>query len=142
MKLRLLVISLLITSYLMAQSPDSAFIIRLNQQIDNNVVKRDIAALDTSYADDFVFTHGTGKVDNKQSWLTTVRNAQYPSRQHDSVTVEKHPGLAIVKGRLNIQRIDSAKTLRYHIRYIRVYATRGKRWEMISHSTTLEVHEN
>lgn len=120
---------------------DSGYIVLLNQQIDMYVVQKNVTALDTLYAPDFVFSHGTGKVEGKASWLATVSNGNYPMRQHDSVTVEMHPGLAIVKGKMAIQRIDKDKTVRYHLKYIRVYALRNKRWQMISHSTTQEQYE-
>ena len=65
----------------------------------------------------------------------------YPQRQHDSVKVELHAGVAIVKGKMDIQKINNDKTDRYHLRYIRIYALRNKHWQMISHNTTHEWHE-
>lgn len=122
-------------------SSDSSYIIFLNQQIDNYVVQKNLDALDTLYAGDFVFSHGSGKVEGKQGWLATVRRTTYPIRQHDSVRVEMHPGLAIVKGKMAIQRLDKDKTASYHLRYLRVYTLRNKRWQLISHSTTHEQHD-
>ncbi|MBO9658208.1 MAG: nuclear transport factor 2 family protein [Chitinophagaceae bacterium] len=121
---------------------DSLKLIELNQQIDDLVVKQDAKTLDGLYADDFVFSHGSGKVEGKASWLKTVARTVYPSRQHDSVKVEMHPGIAIVKGKMAIKRNDKDKVAIYHLRYIRVYALRGKQWQMISHSTTEEKHDN
>ncbi len=140
----LFLVTLLSTSLVTAQTaagPDSSYIISLNQQIDNFVVVQNVAALDTLYAADFVFSHGTGKIEGKAGWLKTVGKTKYPSRQHDSVTVELHPDLAIARGKLFIQRIDGGKTERYQLKYIRVYALRSKRWHMISHITTYELHE-
>ncbi|MET0465085.1 MAG: nuclear transport factor 2 family protein [Chitinophagaceae bacterium] len=121
---------------------DSLALIALNQHIDDLVVKRDVKLLQDLYADDFVFSHGSGKVEGKDSWLKTVGKAVYPSRQHDSVKVELHPGVAVVKGKMDIRRNDKDKVAVYHLRYIRVYALRGKQWQMISHSTTEEKHDN
>jgi hypothetical protein len=133
----------LIALQLHAQSvkQDSSLIVSLNQQIDGYVVQRNLTALDSLYATDFVFSHGSGKVEGKQSWFTTVARANYPQRQHDSVKVELHDGIAIVKGKMDIQKINSDKTDRYHLRYIRVYALRNKHWQLISHNTTHEWHE-
>jgi Domain of unknown function (DUF4440) len=137
----LLIVSLIVGKRLMGQGTDSSHLIMLNQAIDNYVVQRNVQALDTLYANDFVFSHGSGKIEGKSGWLMTVEKGNYPMRQHDSVTVEMHPGLAIVKGKMSIHRIDKDKTARYHLRYIRVYALRNKRWQMISHNTTHERHE-
>jgi Domain of unknown function (DUF4440) len=130
--------------FLMAQSvngSDSSYIVSLNQQIDNYVVQQNITALDTMYAGDFVFSHGTGMIEGKAGWIKTLGRTKYPSRQHDSVKVELHPGLAIARGKLFIQRMDAEKMVVYQLRYVRVYALRNKRWQMISHITTHEQHE-
>ena len=123
-------------------SSDSNYLLMINQRIDDYVVQRNTISLDSLYANDFVFSHGTGKVEGKSSWLTSVVRNNFPQRQHDSVKVEMHPGVAILKGSMNIQRVvNKEKTDRYHLRYIRVYAWRDNRWQLISHNTTYESHE-
>lgn len=126
----------------LTQNADSTYLISLNQQIDDYVVQQKVKELEGLYADDFVFSHGSGKVEGKAGWLKTVGRTTYPSRQHDSVKVELHPGVAIVKGNMAISRNDKDKVAVYHLKYIRVYALRNKQWQMISHSTTAEKHDN
>lgn len=121
-------------------STDSSYFTSLNRQIDHFVVQKNASALDSLYAEDFVFSHGTGLIEGKTSWLKTVANGNYPSREHDSMTVEMHPALAIVRGKLSIQRIDKSNTVRYILHYIRLFALRSNRWQMISHITTDERH--
>jgi hypothetical protein len=140
----LLLITVLQSSLLNAQGSrfaDSSFIITLNQQIDNYVVEHDVAALDKLYAADFVFSHGSGKVEGKQGWFKSVAKGSFISRQHDSVMVELHKELAIVRGNLSVQKKGTDKTERYHLKYIRVYTFLDKHWQMISHITTAEWHE-
>ena len=120
---------------------DSSYLISLNQQIDNAVVKHDTISLKKWYAADFVFSHGSGRVDGKQSWLKSVAKGNFISRQHDSVTGELHPTLAVVKGKLAIQKKNADKIDRYHLKYIRVYAYRNKEWQLTWHNTTYEYHE-
>lgn len=126
----------------LTQKGDSSYLVRLNQQIDDYVVQQKVKELESLYADDFVFSHGSGKVEGKAGWLKTVGRTIYPSRQHDSVRVELHRGVAIVKGNMTIRRNDKDKVAVYHLKYIRVYALRDKQWQMISHSTTDERHDN
>lgn len=123
------------------RAQDSSLLVTLNQRIDDLVVQRNTIALDSLYATDFVFSHGSGKVEGKTGWLTTVGRNNYPKRLHDSVKVELHPGVGIVKGKMSIERVNKDKTDRYHLRYLRVYALRAGRWQLISHSTTHEWHE-
>ena len=120
---------------------DSLYFVAITGQIDNYVVQKNLAALDTLYATDFVFSHGTGLIEGKEGWLSAVKRNTYPLRKHDSVTVELHPDLAIVRGKLSIQRLDNNTTTRYNLKYVRLFAIRNKRWQMISHITTHEQHE-
>lgn len=124
-----------------SQSADSNYIILRNQQIDTYVTEHNTAALDSMYADDFVFSHGSGRVEGKQGWFSSVAKGNFLSRLHDSVTVEFHPQLAIVRGKLSVQKRNEEKTDRYHLYYVRVYALRKDSWQMISHITTREYHE-
>ncbi|MBC7934052.1 MAG: nuclear transport factor 2 family protein [Rhizobacter sp.] len=124
-----------------AQS-DSSFLVAFNQQVDDNVVKKNIEALEKAYANDFVFSHGSGKVEGKSTWLISAAKGFFRSRTHDSVKVEMHQEVAIVKGKLSVAKTTSKeRTDRYHLYYIRVYAKRDNNWQMISHSTTAEYHE-
>lgn len=120
---------------------DSAYLIKINQEIDQAVVNKDTALLRKRYADDFVFSHGSGRVEGTNSWFGSVMRNNYPQRSHDSVTVELHPNIGIVKGKMTIQRVGKDKTDKYYLKYIRVYAKREQQWWLISHSTTWEIHE-
>lgn len=121
--------------------PDSLLLVEFNQQIDNYVVKKDIPSLQKAFADDFVFSHGSGKVEGKEGWLKSAGKGLFISRNHDSVKVELHQDVAIVKGKLSVAKTNREKTDRYYLYYIRVYAKRNNAWQMISHSTTSEFHE-
>jgi hypothetical protein len=120
---------------------NSMLLLTLNQQIDNYVVQRNINALDKLFANDFVFSHGSGKVEGKAGWFKSVDKGSFLSRQHDSVTAELHPGIAILRGKLSVVKKTEKENSRYHLKYIRVYALRDKQWQMVSHVTYWEYHE-
>ena len=66
--LLLIIIAVTLNFQLQAQDnlhSDSSLLITLNQQIDNYVVLRNTAELDKLYADDFVFSHGSGRIERK-----------------------------------------------------------------------------
>lgn len=114
-----------------------------NRKIDRAVVSKDMKFLDQHYGQDFVFTHGTGLIDSKSSWMESVKkNKGYASREHDSTVVELHKDIAIVTGKLTVGRLTPADdgTSKYSLWYVRVFALRKKNWEMISHRTTSELH--
>lgn len=114
-----------------------------NRKIDRAVVSKDMATLQQFYGDDYVFTHGSGHVDSKESWIKTIQNPdmRYVSREHDSTQVELHKDIAIVRGKLSISREDKNGLSKYGVWYVRVYALRKKNWQLISHRSTSEWHE-
>lgn len=129
--------------YIYAQSFETQKTVdNINRSIDDAVVKKDISKLKQLYADDFVFTHGTGHVEGKSSWIKDVENPtkKFTSRVHDSTLVELHDNVAIVTGSIAITRSDTDKLVRYGIRYVRVFALRNKSWQLISHRTVKEWH--
>lgn len=117
-------------------------VLSINAQIDEAVVKKDIPFLEKHYADDFVFTHGTGYVEGKASWIKNVGdpNIKFISRIQDSTSVEMHGDVALVVGKVNIKRKDTDKEVSYGIWYIRIYRLNQSIWQMISHRTTKEWH--
>lgn len=114
---------------------DSSNILSLNQQIDNHVIQRKVTSLDSLYTADFVMTHGDGRVDKKESWLKAVAKSKYIQRQHDSVVVEMHPAVAIVRGKMVVRKAGDENATGSSRKYIRVYALRDNRWQMMSHFT-------
>ena len=110
----------------------------VNKRIEDAVVAKDFASLDALYADDFVFTHGTGLVQTKCQWLDSLRNneTRFLSRQLDSTSIELHEETAIVTGRLLACRQSEAGEVRYGLQYVRVYSMKTGLWQLISHRTT------
>ena len=105
-------------------STDSTHLLHLNQTIDHHVVAQNIPALDSLYAPDFVFSHGSGRVEGKEGWLKSVAKGGFVLRNHDSVVVELHGDVAVVRGRLSVHKRKGEGLDRYWLRYVRVYARR------------------
>lgn len=114
---------------------DSIYIIQLNQEIDNKVVKRDIESLDSFYATDFKMTHGDGRLDTKTTWLAAIGKSNYSMRHHDSVKVELHSTIAIVRGSMFVQKNGGATTTVPFRNYFRVFIFRNNYWQLLSHVT-------
>jgi ketosteroid isomerase-like protein len=120
---------------------DSSYLVTLTQQVDDAVVKQDTHFLKKIYADDFVFSHGSGRVEGRDGWIRSVAKGGFTIRTHDSVTVELHGEIAIVKGILHVKKQGKEKLDSYHLRYLKVYVLRKGNWQMISHSTVSEYHD-
>jgi Domain of unknown function (DUF4440) len=119
--------------------PDSALLARLDAAIEAAVVRGDTGALDTLYAGDFRFTHSTGEIDDRRAWLqrATATPRPFRNRSVDSVAVEVHGPIALTSGRLTV--VPAAES-GYVVRYLRLYAKHGKRWELKSHRS-IELRE-
>lgn len=112
----------------------------LNRFIDRAVVKKDTLTLKQLYADDFRFLHATGMRDTKATWLRGVSDPAnvMASREHDSIEVEPHGNEALVAGTLTVRFPAGSARKAYAVRYIRLYALRGKIWQLLSHRSTRE----
>lgn len=113
---------------------------QLNRSLDRAVVYKDLPVLQKHYADDFVFTHSDGHVDSKQSWIKSIEHAHYIAREHDSTKVEVHNDIAIVTGKLNIERkAHHGESPQYSIKYVRIFTRRNEIWQLICHRSVLEM---
>lgn len=105
-------------------------------QIAEAVVAGDLAFLEKAYAADFVFTHGTGKVQDKAAWLKRVEEVFKAkaclARTLEDQTVEMHQRVAITTGKLTVKRTDKDS---YWVKYVRVYERWDNAWVMLSHRT-------
>ncbi len=126
------------------------------QQIDSNAVKRAIDSIDRildyavvnkqidtlqkHYAEDFYFKHGSGNIDSKKTWIANVMKPStiYISRSHDSVSVELHKDIAIVRGTLRVRRLLASSRPAYDLQYFRVFIRHRKTWQLLSHNTIRE----
>jgi len=143
--MKFLIIAILITLSFapkaqLPPAPDSVSLLNINQRIDSLVVTQNVEEVGKFFADDFVFSHGSGRIEGKPGWMRTVGRTKYEVRDHDSVTVEQHNDIAILKGQMYIERSDKKRLARYRLKYIRVFALRHGNWVLISHNTTHEVH--
>jgi len=141
-KLAFLLVVFGFVNHIAAQQPLDTALAQFNRQIDAAVVRKDKASLLQWYADDFVFTHGTGLVEGKEAWLRTVMDTatHYLSRSHDSLTTEVHGRLAIVHGKLTVQRAMDKGVSMYELWYVRVFEKRKRHWQLVSHRTVSERH--
>lgn len=116
-------------------------IVLLNDAIEKAFLDKNTAILDTLFANDLLFFHGGGNVDNKKSYLARVPKSNYISRSTDSTKVEIHENAAIVTGRVIVHNGGEKPKPPYGIKYIRLYSLRNNRWILVSHRTIQKWNE-
>jgi hypothetical protein len=123
----------------LAQNQEQA-LLDFEKNIENAVVNTDISFLQSAYADDFKFKHGTGNRSTKESWLKDVvdNKGKFLSRKVDASEAELHDNIGITEGTITVTRADRS----YTIRYVRAYRKKGNTWELFMHRTVEETHNN
>ncbi len=119
-----------------AQNSDEAVLRSLEWAQANAVVEMDFDVLEEIYADDFIFTHGTGEVHDKTRWFDALSSGRdYLSREHEMIEIELHDDLGIVYGVLLVHAKINGIEGQFRARYVRVYKQREGRWLLVSHRT-------
>ena len=119
-----------------AQNSDEVVLRSLERAQANAVVEMDFDVLEEIYADDFIFTHGTGEVHDKTRWFDTLSSGRdYLSREHEMIEIELHGDLGIVYGVLLVHAKINGIEGQFRARYVRVYKQREGRWLLVSHRT-------
>ncbi len=119
-----------------AQNPDESVLRSLERAQANAVVEMDFDVLEEIYADDFIFTHGTGEVHDKTRWFDALSSGRdYLSREHEMIEIELHGDLGIVYGVLLVHAKINGIEGQFRARYVRVYKQREGRWLLVSHRT-------
>src|SRR2546423_242771 len=102
----------------------------LDASIDEAGSDGDFDALETLLADDFIYTHSTGKVETKAAWIAGLKPLTGKRRRVASgIAVEVHGDVAVVTGDVDINWADGRTVLN---RYVRVYRRQAGGWQAIS----------
>jgi ketosteroid isomerase-like protein len=118
-------------------------VLAFEKQVEEAVLRADVAFLDRVCASDFTYTHGDGwttggptlGVDTKSEWLASLPG-RYALREVDSQHVEIHGDVAITMGRVRARTgATNAAQRAFSFWYIRVYARRDGQWRYLSHRT-------
>jgi uncharacterized protein DUF4440 len=131
----------------------AAEVLALEQQIEEAIVRGDVAFVDRVTPADFSFVHGDGWTrgglplmsDDKAAFLKRVADKEYLVHDLDRVEVEMHGDVAITYGRYVSlfvparsrapNRNPSTPARLNSIWFERVYAKRNGQWQFLSHRT-------
>jgi hypothetical protein len=116
-------------------APDSIreALLLVDAAVSAGIERRDRVALDTLYADDFVWRHWDGSTVTKASWLAFLDSVDYQRHRSSVQEIEVFGGTAAaVSGTLESRGryLDADSDFAYAIRYIRIYLfdEQTRRW--------------
>src|SRR5205814_4109551 len=106
----------------------------LDVSVDELASQGAFAELAALLADDFVYSHSTGLVQDKEEWLASLKPlVGKRDRVASVIGVEMHGDVAVVKGNLDV--VWREAPTKYN-RYVRIYRQSGGAWHAISQVTS------
>lgn len=108
-------------------------LVQLDASIDEAASDADFGRLDALLADDFIYAHSTGMVQDKTEWVESLKPLVGKRRRVVSgARAELHGDVAIVAGDVDIVWND--RETKYN-RYVRVFRLVDGAWRAISQRT-------
>lgn len=139
---KLLLTSLLLVSFaglaLAQTNKAEQEVLKADQEWMEAALKSDVAKLDALFADTIVYTHTSGKVDNKASYLAPLKagDVKYLSLERDDIKVQVHGDAAIVTAHWQVKVSNKGNVSQTNARYVHVYVRQKGRWRMLVHQST------
>jgi hypothetical protein len=98
----------------------------------------DFAAMELLFGDDLLYTHSSGKTDNKACYIELQRSKAviYRSMQRSDVTVRTHGCIAIITGNAHYQVTAGGKDITPELVFHSIWAKRDGGVQFISWQST------
>lgn len=102
------------------------------------ITKRDFVLLDKVLSPDLVYTHSTGVIDTKDSYIGAQKKGD---RRYDAVThletkVKQYGDAGVVTGKLRMQGKAGAGPFDDIVLLTHVWIKQGGSWRLVAHQTT------
>jgi ketosteroid isomerase-like protein len=132
-KILILALSLIIGQVALAQSTKEV-VETLERKRFAAQVSKDFDFLEKVFADDLVYTHSSGKQDDKQAYIQSIKDGKsvYDKIEVQELNVRVYGKAAVVVGKVAItQGIASGKPTILPLKYTVVYNKNGKKgWQL------------
>lgn len=102
------------------------------------MVQKDVAFLGQVLADDLVYTHSSGNVDTKASFIDSLTSGRlaYEAAVPEGLGVRLFGEVAVLTGTAQIRVHVHGKPLDLHLRFTDVYVKRQAGWQMVAWQAT------
>ncbi|MEW5975467.1 MAG: nuclear transport factor 2 family protein [Acidobacteriota bacterium] len=102
------------------------------------VTAKDRSALEKILAEDLVYTHSTGLVENRTQYLTALSSGQqkYTSIDYSDTVVRSYGSTAVVTTEVRMTGTTKGEPFDSRLRMIHVWFKNGSGWTLVAHQTT------
>ena len=106
----------------------------VEQQRFDAQVNKDVAVLERVLANDLHYTHSSGNIDGKQSYIQSIREGKsnYGSVDVQEQKVRVYGNTAVINGVCLIKMTSNNTTTDLKLRYTDVYVKNGGQWQMVT----------
>ena len=124
----------------MTAAQDEAAIIAGEQARGKALLTKDKAAIAKLLADGFTYTHGSGRVDTRESYLASFDSdaVTFLAADHSDLSVRQFGDAAVLAGNLEIALVPKGGERRSpRFRFIAVWVRSGADWKMAAFQNTM-----
>ena len=102
------------------------------------LTKRDLAALDTIWAEGYTFTNGRGEFLTKKDRMENIKSGatQFDSINREDEEIRVFGNTAVVTGRVVLKVVYSGKESSGPYRFINVWVKKQGRWQLVANQIT------
>lgn len=128
-------LTVLLAGTAMAQTED--VLRKAEEQFGEAVTKQDYAALEKILADDMIYTHSNGVVDDKAKFIASLKDGtrKYASIQIHEMTVRPFGNTAAVAAKVTMVITARGETAPREMRYLRFWAKQRGQWQLVGHQS-------
>ncbi len=122
-----------------SSTPVKKEILKLEHEWAQALLDEDVTKLKTLLADNLQYTRSNGKVENKASYLKSLREGKttYSMVKRDNVKIQVNGETAIVTARLQAKLQNKPNPpIATTARYLHVYVRKDGRWLLTTHQST------
>ncbi|MBI4909762.1 MAG: nuclear transport factor 2 family protein [Acidobacteria bacterium] len=103
-----------------------------------SITKRDFALMDKVLSPDLVYTHATGVVDSKQSYMADQKKGdrRYEAVTHMNMKAKQYGNAGVVTARMRMQGKNSSGPFDDTVLLTHVWIKQDGMWRLVAHQTT------
>ncbi|MBK9168753.1 MAG: nuclear transport factor 2 family protein [Bryobacterales bacterium] len=119
----------------MAQTEDA--LRKAEEEFGAALARMDYAALDKILADDMIYTHSNGVVDDKAQFIASLKDGtrKYESIKIHEFTVRPYGNTAAVAAKVTMVITARGTTAPRDMRYLRFWAKKRGQWQLVGHQS-------
>jgi ketosteroid isomerase-like protein len=113
-------------------------LLRLDDERSRAMIAADAAALERLMSDDIVYTHSSGRLDTKKSFIASVTGGtvKYRRINRKEAAATLREGFAILTGAVEIDVETGGRVLNLNLRFCNVWERTAKGWQQVGWQST------